>query len=54
MKLTREEIKKVFTDLYATGLRFVFLQGGEPTVRRDLIEILQDLHNIGFLCNSNY
>lgn len=47
-ELTREEIKIIFTDLYATGVRFLFIQGGEPTVRRDLIEILHDLHDIGF------
>jgi MoaA/NifB/PqqE/SkfB family radical SAM enzyme len=47
-ELTREEIKIIFADLYATGVRFLFIQGGEPTVRRDLIEILHDLHEIGF------
>jgi len=47
-ELTREEIKTIFTDLYKTGLRFLFIQGGEPTVRRDLIDILHDLHEIGF------
>lgn len=47
-ELTREQIKSLFTDLYSNGLRFLFIQGGEPTVRRDLIEILNDLHEIGF------
>lgn len=48
-EMTREEIRKVFADLYRDGLRFVFLQGGEPLLRRDLPEILEDLVGIGFL-----
>lgn len=47
-ELSREEIKTIFTKLYADGIRFLFIQGGEPTVRRDLIEVLNDLHEIGF------
>ncbi len=48
-EMTREEIRRVFADLYRDGLRFVFLQGGEPLLRRDLPEILEDLAGIGFL-----
>ncbi|MBH0178236.1 MAG: radical SAM protein, partial [Nitrospira sp.] len=47
-EMTRAEIQRVFTGLYRDGLRFVFLQGGEPLVRRDLPEILEDLVGIGF------
>lgn len=47
-EMTREEIRRVFTDLYRDGLRFVFVQGGEPLLRRDLPEILEDFHEIGF------
>lgn len=47
-EMSREEISRVFTDLYQDGLRFVFVQGGEPLVRRDLAEILEDLAEIGF------
>jgi MoaA/NifB/PqqE/SkfB family radical SAM enzyme len=47
-EMTRNEIRKVFADLYRDGLRFVFLQGGEPLLRRDLPEILEDLVWIGF------
>lgn len=47
-EMTRKEIRKVFADLYRDGLRFVFLQGGEPLLRRDLVEILEDLVGIGF------
>ncbi|MBI5777397.1 MAG: radical SAM protein, partial [Nitrospirae bacterium] len=47
-EMTREEIRRVFAGLYRDGLRFVFVQGGEPLLRRDLPEILADLHAIGF------
>jgi MoaA/NifB/PqqE/SkfB family radical SAM enzyme len=47
-EMTREEIWRVFTGLYRNGLRFAFVQGGEPLLRRDLPEILGDLHTIGF------
>jgi len=47
-EMTREEIRRVFAGLYRDGLRFVFVQGGEPLLRRDLPEILDDLHAIGF------
>jgi len=50
-EMSRDEIHRVFTDLYATGLRYVFVQGGEPTLRRDLPDVLDDLAAIGFgLC----
>jgi MoaA/NifB/PqqE/SkfB family radical SAM enzyme len=47
-EMSRQEIGTVFTGLYRDGLRLVFLQGGEPLVRRDLLGILHDLHEIGF------
>ena len=47
-EMSRDEIRRVFTALYHDGLRVVFLQGGEPLLRRDLPEILQDLHEMGF------
>lgn len=47
-EMTREEIRRVFSDLYRDGLRFVFVQGGEPLLRRDLPEILDDLGELGF------
>lgn len=46
--MTREEIRRVFTSLYEDGLRFLFIQGGEPLVRKDLPEILEDLVAIGY------
>ncbi len=47
-EMTREEIRRVFTGLYRDGVRFVFIQGGEPLLRRDLPEILEDLYGFGF------
>lgn len=47
-EMTREEIRRVFSDLYRGGLRFIFVQGGEPLLRRDLPEILEDLADLGF------
>jgi hypothetical protein len=47
-ELSRDDISQVFTGLYKEGVRFVFLQGGEPLLRRDLVPILQDLVQIGF------
>lgn len=47
-EMSRAEIRRVFDGLYRDGLRYVFLQGGEPTLREDLLEIIADLHEIGF------
>ena len=47
-EMSQKEIRAVFAGLYQDGLRLVFLQGGEPLLRRDLLGILQDLHEIGF------
>ena len=47
-EMTRQEIRQVFTSLYQEGLRFLFIQGGEPLIRKDLPEILEDLVNIGY------
>ena len=46
--MTREEIRGVFSCLYREGVRFVLVQGGEPLLRRDVPEILEDLSAIGF------
>lgn len=47
-EMSQAEIRNVFARLYRDGLRLVFLQGGEPLLRRDLLGILKDLHEIGF------
>jgi len=44
-EMTREEIQGVFSGLYRDGVRFVL---GEPLLRRDLPEILEDLSAMGF------
>ena len=46
-EMSREEIFRVFSHLYDEGLRVVFVQGGEPLLRKDLPEILDDLSSIG-------
>lgn len=47
-ELSRYEIRRIFGDLYRDGIRFLFIQGGEPLARADLIEVLEDLAAIGF------
>ncbi|MGQ0810712.1 MAG: radical SAM protein [Nitrospiraceae bacterium] len=47
-EMTREEIRRIFQGLYRDGVRFIFVQGGEPLVRRDLPEILEDLAAVGY------
>jgi len=47
-ELSRSEIKRIFSDLYQSGVRHIFIQGGEPLVRRDLADVLEDLAAIGF------
>jgi MoaA/NifB/PqqE/SkfB family radical SAM enzyme len=46
--MSRAEISRVFSHLYREGLRIVFVQGGEPFLRKDLPDILDDLSSIGF------
>jgi MoaA/NifB/PqqE/SkfB family radical SAM enzyme len=47
-ELGRAEIKRIFTDLYRSGIRHIFIQGGEPLVRKDLPDVLEDLAALGF------
>ena len=47
-ELSREQIHTMFEHLYAEGLRYVFLQGGEPTLRKDLPGVMSDLAELGF------
>ena len=46
--MSRSEIFRVFSHLYDEGLRIVFIQGGEPLLRKDLPDIIDDLSSIGF------
>ncbi|MEZ4243577.1 MAG: radical SAM protein [Nitrospira sp.] len=47
-EMTRDEIRHVFAGLYEEGIRFIFVQGGEPLLRKDVPSILQDLVQLGF------
>ncbi len=46
-ELSREEIRAIFESLYVEGIRFVLLQGGEPLLRTDLVDVLGDLTSLG-------
>lgn len=47
-EMTREEIRTVFRGLYQDGMRLVFVQGGEPLLRRDVPAIVEDFVQTGF------
>jgi len=47
-EMSRREIRRIFGDLHRDGIRFLFIQGGEPLARSDLIDVLEDLAAIGF------
>ena len=47
-EMSRAQIKDIFSRLYDDGLRYLFLQGGEPTLRKDLTGIMRDLREIGY------
>lgn len=47
-ELSRQEILELGRQLYSDGVRFLLIQGGEPLVRKDLLEILHDLRTLGF------
>lgn len=47
-EMSRDEIRRVFQHLFDEGLRIILVQGGEPMLRRDLVEVLEDLSRIGY------
>lgn len=47
-ELTLEEIETIFKDLKSYGIKHVFLQGGEPLLRKDIIQIIELLIGLGF------
>lgn len=47
-ELSHEQIKEIFTKLYKDGLRYILLQGGEPTLRKDLSDVMTDLYALGY------
>lgn len=50
-ELTTEEWARVFREAAALGCLQVHLSGGEPTVRRDIVEITQAAHEAGLYTN---
>lgn len=47
-EMSRNEIGRIFSDLYSEGIRFILVQGGEPLLRRDIPDIIEDLSRMGF------
>lgn len=45
---SRESIRKLLEEAYARGARRALFQGGEPTLRRDLGDLLADAHDLGY------
>lgn len=50
-ELTTEEWKKVLTELAEIGVLQVHFSGGEPTVRKDLVELVQHATDVGLYSN---
>ena len=50
-ELTTEEWKKVLTELAEIGVLQVHFSGGEPTVRKDLVELVQHASDVGLYSN---
>lgn len=47
-ELTIEEIENIFKDLKSYGIKHVFLQGGDPLLRKDILQIIELLIDLGF------
>lgn len=47
-ELTTEQAKKVVDELYEAGVVALAFSGGEPTLRRDFLEIVKYAHDKGF------
>jgi pyrroloquinoline quinone biosynthesis protein E len=50
-ELTTEEWKKVLTELAEIGVLQVHFSGGEPTVRKDIVELVQFANDLGLYTN---
>jgi pyrroloquinoline quinone biosynthesis protein E len=50
-ELTLIEWVRIFTEARALGVLQLHLSGGEPLLRRDLLEIVGDAHQLGFYTN---
>ncbi len=52
-ELTADEWKSIFEDARDMGMSFIFLAGGEPMIRRDIIEKAAEIPEILFLVLTN-
>src|ERR1700750_1745969 len=50
-ELTTEEWKKVLTELARIGVLQIHFSGGEPTARKDLLELVQHASDVGLYSN---
>src|ERR1700716_191265 len=50
-ELTTEEWKKVLSELAEIGVPQIHFSGGEPTARKDLVELVQHASNVGLYSN---
>ena len=50
-ELTTEEWKKVLTELAEIGVLQIHFSGGEPTARKDLVELVQQATDVGLYTN---
>ena len=50
-ELTTEEWKKVLTELAEIGVLQIHFSGGEPTARKDLVELVQHASDVGLYSN---
>ena len=50
-ELTTEEWKKVLTELAEIGVLQIHFSGGEPTARKDLVELVQHASDVGLYTN---
>ena len=50
-ELTTEEWKKVLSELAELGVLQVHFSGGEPTARKDIVELVQHANDVGLYTN---
>ncbi len=50
-EMTLDDVRKVFTDLKRFGIHTIFLQGGEPLVKKEFFEITGILNELDFDIN---
>src|SRR5690242_21766397 len=52
-ELTTEEWKKVLSELAKIGVLQIHFSGGEPTARKDLVELVKHATDVGLYSNLN-